>query len=105
MTRTKQAQWSRKHYLLHRSQKLKDNKQRKSDIRVWFNSYRALQACKVCNESHPACLDFHHKERHTKLFEVTYMVHRGFGKDAILKEIEKCEVLCANCHRKFHVGD
>jgi hypothetical protein len=27
------------------------------------------------------------------------MVHDGFSLAAIKKEIEKCEIVCANCHR------
>jgi hypothetical protein len=27
------------------------------------------------------------------------MIHDGFSWKAIMKEIQKCEVVCANCHR------
>jgi predicted HNH restriction endonuclease len=32
------------------------------------------------------------------------MIHDGYSKERVIDEIEKCVVLCANCHRKFHGG-
>jgi hypothetical protein len=34
--------------------------------------------------------------------DVSRLVARGFARERIRDEIEKCEVLCANCHRKEH---
>ena len=34
-----------------------------------------------------------------KKYNVSRMVHDGFSCKAIKKEIEKCQVVCANCHR------
>ena len=41
-------------------------------------------------------LQFDHLPGHEKLYEVSRMA--GHAKVKILKEIEKCEVVCANCH-------
>ena len=30
------------------------------------------------------------------------MVGNGLSADRILKEIEKCVVVCSNCHKKIH---
>lgn len=56
--------------------------------------------CLRCPEKHPACLDFHHRDGNTKLGHIG--VIRRFGKQKLLDEIAKCDVLCANCHRKHH---
>lgn len=32
------------------------------------------------------------------------MFTTGASKDSIKKELEKCIVLCSNCHRKEHYG-
>jgi hypothetical protein len=53
--------------------------------------------CKDCGESNPIVLDFDHLK--DKKYNVSRMIHDGFSWKAIKKEIEKCEVVCANCHR------
>ena len=57
--------------------------------------------CIRCGEQDPACLDFHHRNgKDDKLGDIG--TFRKFGKARLLAEIAKCDVLCANCHRKFH---
>jgi hypothetical protein len=50
-----------------------------------------------CGESNPVVLEFHH--RHGKDKAVTEMAAAGYPIYRIQAEIDKCEVLCANCHR------
>ena len=54
--------------------------------------------CVDCGESDPIVLDFDHIDPATKLFCVGTMLSRQ-ATPAIRREIEKCEVRCANCHR------
>jgi hypothetical protein len=42
-------------------------------------------------------LDFDHIK--DKKYNISRMIHDGFSWKAIKKEVEKCEVVCANCHR------
>ena len=55
--------------------------------------------CIVCGEKDPACLDFHHL--HDKSFNIGNKC-RDRSVDSIKNEVDKCVVLCANCHRKLH---
>ena len=59
--------------------------------------------CAVCEESCPFCLEFHHIDPKIKDGAVSKLLHAKSIKKAI-PEINKCVVLCANCHRKFHAG-
>lgn len=43
-------------------------------------------------------LEFDHLR--DKKYDVSFLLHRGYGINTLLKEIEKCQVLCANHHRK-----
>ena len=54
--------------------------------------------CLDCGETDPVVLEFDHIGDN-KLFEVTqHLAERRW--DDILAEMEKCEVVCANCHRR-----
>lgn len=46
-------------------------------------------------------LDFHHKDPTQKDFTIAYQKNRSIN-DKIKKELDKCSLLCANCHREEH---
>ena len=98
-----QSENSRKHYIKNRVARIADKKSRKLRNRVFVQEYKATHPCK-CGESTPCCLDFHHKDPSQKFEVLGIMAARGFGLERIKEEIAKCEILCANCHRKFHFG-
>lgn len=75
----------------------------KKDTILWFNEFRATQFCQNCGENHPATLDFHHNK--DKDFDISYMVHSGYGKERIANELAKCITLCSNCHRILHYNE
>ena len=75
---------------------------RRARLRMWLNDYKRERGCSNCAESDPACLDFHHLDEHEKEMNVSKMVTNGYGKFRLEKEVAKCDVLCANCHRKEH---
>lgn len=46
-------------------------------------------------------LDFDHRERSEKKFTIGAMISRkSISIGALVAEIEKCDVRCANCHRR-----
>ena len=55
--------------------------------------------CAICDEKDIACLDFHHLR--DKEFNIANEI-KNLSIDNLKKEIDKCIVLCANCHRKLH---
>lgn len=57
--------------------------------------------CVDCGESDPIVLDFDHV-RGVKVCDVSRMTSTGYRCWRIKEEIEKCEVRCANCHRRVH---
>lgn len=62
----------------------------------------AKTACMLCGETHPACLDFHHRDPSAKEGTIARLVAKNVKLDRVKAEIEKCDVVCANCHRKLH---
>jgi hypothetical protein len=75
---------------------------RKKEMRTWLNEYKSNLACKACGENHIGCLEFHHKNSEDKDVAIAIAMQRGYSKKRIMEEMAKCEVLCANCHRKLH---
>jgi transcription elongation factor Elf1 len=94
--------YRRKWYSENKTSEREHVYRRKKVIKKWFNDYKRTLKCALCGENHPATLDFHHKNRKTKEFGINARVHSGYSLEVIKKELKKCEVLCANCHRKLH---
>jgi 5-methylcytosine-specific restriction endonuclease McrA len=66
--------------------------------RRWVIQYLLTHPCVDCGESDIVVLEFDHLADKKK--EVSVMINAGYSVKAIQREIEKCEVVCANCHRK-----
>jgi hypothetical protein len=92
----------KQHYIDNKSIYNDNRKKRKVKITNWLHELKSLLKCCRCDESYIACLDFHHTNPEEKEYNISYMANIGISKDAILKEISKCIILCANCHRKEH---
>jgi hypothetical protein len=58
--------------------------------------------CVDCGESDPVVLEFDHV-RGQKKFTVGSAV--SFSLSVLMVEIEKCEIRCANCHRRRHAKE
>jgi hypothetical protein len=56
--------------------------------------------CCFCDESEPCCLDFHHPDSN-KENDISHLVQLK-TKLRLFEEINKCIVVCSNCHRKIH---
>jgi len=69
---------------------------RNKRIVCWFLS---RHACADCGEADPRVLEFDHV-RGVKHGNLSEMAAAGFSEARIMAEIEKCEVRCANCHRR-----
>ncbi|WP_435348676.1 homing endonuclease associated repeat-containing protein [Haloarchaeobius sp. HRN-SO-5] len=79
--------------------------ERRASLRRWIHEMkRGSDGCDRCDVSSPLCLDFHHREEHEKEMAVNKMVPSGYSKADIRAEIEKCVLLCANCHAREHTA-
>lgn len=70
--------------------------------KVWLDSLKT--GCTKCGETHIACLEFHHRDPKSKITEISLSVAR-WSINRIKTEIAKCDLLCANCHRKLHATE
>jgi hypothetical protein len=77
-------------------------KPRKQRIKEEFNEWKKTLKCSRCGIKDHRVLEFHHTNPSEKEYAVSNMIERGLGKEKLNKEISKCDVLCANCHRITH---
>jgi hypothetical protein len=65
---------------------------------AFIAEYKVSRGCADCGyNAHPAALDFDHLPGADKVRGLSRMV--TCGRDRLMAEIAKCEVVCANCHR------
>jgi len=81
----------------------------KQKSRGYLNKWKALQTkgaqCQQCGESRPATLCFHHRVSAEKEFPLDGRCFANFKWERIQKEVDKCDLLCHNCHNILHYGD
>ena len=60
--------------------------------------------CSLCGYNRCSeALDFHHRDPQTKSFGISQSgITRSWEK--IKDEVDKCVLICANCHREIHAG-
>lgn len=81
-----------------RRERHKINKENaRNKAREFIYAYFATHPCVNCGESDPIVLTFDHVHG-DKRDNVADMVRDGLGVESIKAEIEKCEVVCFNCH-------
>ncbi len=97
--RKAQQRWDRK----NQKGKIESKRLRRKALRARFAAFKKTLRCSRCPEKHPACLDFHHRDPKKKDMALYQVINvGGWSWEHIMKEVAKCEVLCANCHRKEH---
>ncbi len=81
---------------LRRSQRYNERKRNESRRLVF--EYLKAHPCVDCGEADVTVLDFDHQR--DKQYTISQLIISNKQSDQILHEIEKCDVRCANCHRR-----
>ena len=104
--REKRVEYARengkKWYQEHKQEVIERKKKRQEDIYNWFRRYKSTLSCTDCGISHPALLQFHHRDRTEKSFTISKVISRARSVKQITDEMAKCDVVCVNCHAKRH---
>ena len=95
------SEYHREHYLANRDRYVAQARDRKRALALerttYLIDYFGSHPCIDCGESDPVVLEFDHLGE--KLFDIGQALPYRSWK-SILEEIEKCVVVCANCHRR-----
>lgn len=100
-----QKAYRRSHYLANRQKYIDKAKKLKRKNADDWKRYKAGLSCFKCGETHPACIQFHHRDPSSKVAPVSFMIGRNAPFEQVEAGIAKCDVLCANCHAKEHWRD
>ena len=80
---------------------LKDK--RVSFYRIAEDMFGSL-SCSICHyDKCLEALDFHHIDSSTKEIRPSSLYQ--YSHDKIVKELDKCVILCSNCHREHHARE
>ena len=100
--------YGREHYRLNRSAYAERARKRRvryrSACQLLAYDYLLAHPCVDCGETDPVVLDFDHRDPTTKIQEVAWFIRRQDLK-RLAAEIAKCEVRCANDHRRKTARD
>jgi hypothetical protein len=97
-----QKKYHRDWYHAHRDVELKRRRLRTQKHRRFvahiISEIKLILGCESCGYGKDAhALDFHHRNREEKEFDIASYSSKRLLR--VLAEIEKCGVMCANCHR------
>lgn len=94
----------KKHYAESKHLHKASVKKYKNGRKQRFQEWKRTLSCILCGEPSSCCLDFHHVNPEEKEIAINKAVEH-WSWDRIMKEINKCVVVCSNCHRKIHAGE
>lgn len=95
-------EYVRGHYKNNRDYYLRKARRRnlriRDEVQNYIRSFLSTHPCIDCNESDILVLEFDHLR--DKIHSISEMIGGYYGLSVIKLEMEKCEVRCANCHRR-----
>lgn len=92
------------HSEIHYEEIVGDERRRK--LKLCLLRYRGGMTCMECgyHNENTAALDFHHPSQSTKNFVIQEEIGRKKSiTTRILNEVERCDVLCRNCHARKQI--
>jgi hypothetical protein len=98
MTTTKYQKWYQTNRDREVARAAENKKKMKEANRAKLVEYFQTHPCVDCEEDDLIVLEFDHLS--DKIDTVMRLVNSSYSWKRILSEIEKCEVVCANCHKR-----
>jgi len=75
-------------------------KRHRIKIRKKLLEFLSEKKCIDCGEKDPIVLDFDHVNANVKFKSISRMMSGHYSWQSLMTEIKKCEIRCANCHRR-----
>jgi bacterioferritin-associated ferredoxin len=91
--------WYKRNAAAHKAATHKGKQIQREVVRMWLLWYLLEHPCVDCSEADPVVLDFDHV-RGRKTYNIAALAQQGASLSRVVAEIMKCDVRCANCHRR-----
>lgn len=89
----------RRHYEKNKEAYIARTRQRERELLEYVRTIKD-QPCMDCGVRYnPWIMEFDHREPSEKIANINTIIASG-NKKKLLEELEKCDVVCANCHRE-----
>lgn len=94
-------EYKKQYYEENKEEIHKHNRKYRLELKIRMLNLTSRSKCEICGLDDPFLLEWHHFNPESKEFSVAISVHEPnkYSDDIILKEVDKCQILCRNCHR------
>lgn len=91
----------RETYQRNKAQIIAKNYERTKNTYAKYKQWKETLSCSLCPEDDECTIELHHLDPSKKDFNVSELAWRGAWKK-LMEEVDKCIVVCGNCHTKIH---
>lgn len=101
-TKEQKAEYQRRWYEKNKQRHIENVAARRKEVVTRVKKFvcdlKEKTPCADCGVNYPSyVMDFDHLD--DKSYAIANMIGHGYDIPAVQKEIDKCEIVCANCHR------
>jgi hypothetical protein len=96
--RIRHREYCKDHYRRNKKRYVAKSMKRHQMLKAELNAIKEKTPCKDCKRRYPACVMEYDHVKGKKKFDISYGYY-NYGKKTVEKELKKCELVCANCHR------
>lgn len=91
------SEYAAEYYVRNRARRVGYNRRQREKTVAFYRELKKGQPCADCGRIfHPSAMQWDHRPDSVKVDDVSRMY--GLSRDKVLAEIEKCDLVCANCH-------
>ena len=92
--------YNKKHRIIYHDYYSKYEEKRIKEFKNFIDNELKINGCSICGyNKNKSALQFHHVEPSLKKYKIN---HRCIGLKNLFIELDKCILLCANCHAEIH---
>lgn len=101
--------YHRESYKRNKKQRYAAQVERRHKLQAMVNKIKDRPCMDCLNRFPYMCMEFDHREPALKRLSISTMVAQSYAKEEVLNEINKCDLVCSNCHairtwRQVHEG-